>query len=576
MRIPWSAGVISDAALIGRKDSCNDLYQLLHTLSYSTDFPDNTGWTEVDSGSNVDLSSGIWSFNGNGSFNANGIYKNTPIAISGRGGYVEFKARIPIVALGGECLIRSVSGLPTALTGQTGLTVASTVLRNYYAGAQANGVTIRGDIWYTIRIYVTKDGTSIYDLRHTIQDDTVYLTETEFLSLYQAVNIGEWYFNIQRRTNSAGALLQFKEYREYFGGYSVAAPYVTYACDAGADKYINGLDFTSLALPSGVSDTNLEFDYSFDDGTPSYSSKYSLTNLQALGSISGTHRYLRIRVYANSNGETQAYIASVNADDAIVSIQAASEGDLVAPVISESYAFADSVKINIYPNKNWNTLEIYRDDVKIADATNFTYYIDTSVAADTEYVYTAKALNTTGGSATSNAITITTPLSDIPIEQRIYDGICEAINDMAAADGYLQDWSDLTNIRDEAQIDAYPAAVKVECKAEDNEDDNGGADYETYNNIMTVTIKTVDRLSSEPTNPIDAANVLTSRMLHDLKRLFGINYSINAGCDAEFIQYVGSEVEETVTKDVFQAVNLISTWKVRYRQRRTNPLINSI
>lgn len=245
-----------------------------------------------------------------------------------------------------------------------------------------------------------------------------------------------------------------------------------------------------------------------------------------------------------------------------------------APVIGERYTLSTKVAINIQPPTGYEYIDIYRDAVLLeADIDDPTLYEDTTVSASTAYVYTAKGRNATGTGVASNELTLTTSASDVPIEERIIKGMKELTEGMLISNGYFFDWQ-TANTQDEAKIETYPAVVKIEGTTEENTDEDNSIDSLSYSNMMNVNIHCVGKLTTESTNPKDAIRLVINKMLVDLKKLFGTYYYINDEAETEMIFYKGYEYRDNPARDMFDPIQLITNWKIRYRQKRTNPLVN--
>jgi len=252
---------------------------------------------------------------------------------------------------------------------------------------------------------------------------------------------------------------------------------------------------------------------------------------------------------------------------------AAAPGD---PIISEKYILANKISIDIIPPDGYKDIDVYRNDSLLAEAISTpTNYIDSSVYGSTSYTYYVKARNDTGTSNSSNILSITTLSSTLPIEERIVDGMKSLTEGMLISNGYFYDWSD-ANKQDQAKIETFPAVISIEGKTEDNTDQNNSVDTLSYSNDMNVEIKCVGKLDSESSNPKNSIRLIINQMLVDLKKLFGTYYYVNDEAETEMIYYVGYEYEDNPSRDVFDPIHLTTKWKVRYRQKRTNPLVNII
>lgn len=411
MRLPFSAGVISDATKIKNSGSCEDLFELLRqdgSPAGLTDFSSN--YTKTDSGTNVNIVSGEAVLNGSNAYLQNGlVYAAIPRA----SGYLEFKFKIEgaVVNNSWQIGISSGTALPNSAAPAGFLIDVFATVHDYTASTQimSRGLTIAADTYYTYRIYLDTLLASKYKI--TIQGGT-FTEETTIADITNGLhNVGtNFYFFISRYANSSTRKIYIKEVK-WFRLYPTDAPYVDFVSDAGASKLHYGVDFTNLALPTNVptnvAPNNLEFAYSYDDGTPSFSGKYTLTNFKAIGAISGNKRYLRIRVYANSNGETQTYIAPINADDAVASIEGAGAVAPEAFLASAVSWGVQSVKVSWGASAGAMTYRVFRDTVDVSgELRNVSQWIDSPVPAGT-YEYVVKAYNAVAPSGTaSNTVTL--------------------------------------------------------------------------------------------------------------------------------------------------------------------------
>ena len=325
MRIPWSAPTVSDATKLGLASRCpapltgERLYELLHQLVYSTDWPDATGWTEVDSGGNVNLAGGVWGMNGNGANNANGIYKTVGFARAA--GYMEIKVRHDYT------VGIDYQGFNDAAALGTGPVTATVI---YVSGSlclrvKGNNGDPSGDrIWpvvtagtyYTLRIYPQQDSSGAWtQVKVTIQGGAEFPTETVVVITGVGAAWGATLYPQFQRVSANALLTYFKEFR-WYSGYATDGPTLTYVADAGAGKLFNGLVFANLAAVGAWATTNVTFAYDYSDSaTPSWSTEKTLAQLNALAALTTNKRYIHLRVTVNSDGATQQYAGELNADD---------------------------------------------------------------------------------------------------------------------------------------------------------------------------------------------------------------------------------------------------------------------
>lgn len=409
MRIPWGAGVPSSATKLKETCTGSDVYELIEQTLISDNFANLNNWTVADPQSKITVSNNSVIADGTGVF-------ATPTGISRQ--LTRAKMCIQIKYLDNGTLannfgvyINNANAFPTAnaANGVLAWTLSSLTTQGFAGtGTHIPMLNVAAQTEYTLTICIdqgTIGGTWTkvkMKIVGGVFTDTVPNEITTYVRTTEIAN--PFYLFFHRIASSSSNKITWKEFK-VLSGYATDSPHVLYTADAGTGKTINGLDFTNLALPSGVADTNLEFDYSFDDGTESWSSKYSLTALKALGAISGSKRYLRMRVYQNSNGETQTYGAIVNADDAVTSVGAGASApeDFLASAVAWG---VQSVKVGWGASAGAMTYRVKRDGVDVSgELRNVSSFIDSPVAAGT-YEYVVVAENDVDDTS-SNTITLT-------------------------------------------------------------------------------------------------------------------------------------------------------------------------
>jgi hypothetical protein len=346
VRIPWSAPTVSDATklgLVGKWDTPDRsllgsrLYRLLYQVSYSTDWPDATNWSEVDADGKVNLSGGIWSMDGGGAFNTHGVYKTTGVACAH--GYFEVKyyctSSVNYAAFSCALSAALVYTYMLSLIPTNANSIFGTV-----SGVNAFSLPLAASTWYTLRIYITPTPAGLLNgVRGTIQGGA-YANETKIVDGFYS---GTWgatlYPGVQRYASDGANLAQFKEFR-WYSGYATNGPTLSYVADAGAGKLFNGLVFTNLAAVGAWATTNATFAYDFSDSaTPSFSAEKTLAQLNALAALTTNKRYIHLRVTVNSNGATQQYAGELNADDGTAAVFALpAAGDILTGVTINTVA----------------------------------------------------------------------------------------------------------------------------------------------------------------------------------------------------------------------------------------------
>lgn len=243
-----------------------------------------------------------------------------------------------------------------------------------------------------------------------------------------------------------------------------------------------------------------------------------------------------------------------------------------APVIVLVSSLTNAVTLSIVPPEGYEAIDIYRDGTILpagTDIPNPVLFTDSTVSEGVEYVYTAKARNATGTSPASNAITTTTPTglqaTDDKLE-RIEAAISSLIAGIRKTAGYYFDWGS-SNIVDMAQKTFPCADVSLIT-------DEGVVDINTAN-AWTYTIESRFKISVQYKNevlsdsPQHAINKYQYRCIHDLKKLFGINYTLNGtvnGCE-----YNSTVREDLNTGNVAIPSTLVTEITVYYNQDRRYP-----
>ena len=315
MRIPWGAPIISDATKIGLAGQpvpltgCT-LYELLLQQASYNDFSTDFGeLTEVDSGTNVNIAGGLLTIKGSGAWNANGVRK-VPVAIATPGKFrCSFTPRTAttamMIGLAEDSLVFQVD--PAKLFADTARLMIYTYGNEEFYGTNplVVGTTYQIEAEWTAAKKVTlcikggvwTDWTTIYSCTKTKLGTTVGFQ----INCYTA-----W-----------AAPWEFDDYYR-FAGYATDGPTLTYVADAGSGYLFSSLNFTNFAATGSWLTTNARFKYSFDNGTPAYNGSWlALAQLQALGAIGGSYRYVRLQIQMNSDGVTQQYAGELNADNGI-------------------------------------------------------------------------------------------------------------------------------------------------------------------------------------------------------------------------------------------------------------------
>jgi len=330
--IPWGTPTLSDSDKLEWKSGSDELIaQLALQLANSNDFSSGFGeLTEVDAGANVNVVGGHLEIDGSNAWDVNGVASTALVSVDTPHRWtVEMTPHIAVEAytlIFSTCttagtLNRSDSGIQIRFQ-NTGILVSQ-------GGANINiwGSEVNDGETYTLELEVCPDGY----MRIYITGETHFTTRTMLAEHWAGDMIGGNVGCQIQQYRPLATAWDFDNYQRY-SGYDTGGEYMQFVADAGAGLGFYGLDFSNMALPSGLTGTNLKYAYSYDDGTPSYNGSWlTLAQLQAVGAVSGNKRYIRLRVQLNSDGDTQEYGAAVNADDGISGVFAQPSSDIIAP-----------------------------------------------------------------------------------------------------------------------------------------------------------------------------------------------------------------------------------------------------
>ena len=155
---------------------------------------------------------------------------------------------------------------------------------------------------------------------------------------------------------------------------------------------------------------------------------------------------------------------------------------------------------------------------------------------------------------------------DTPILTKIETAMCSAIAGIRKVDGYYLDWATV-NEPDVVKQD-FPSA-EIILESEICLDEQSTAWNMAYNQEATFNIRVRVTLENEEEVPLYEINKRLNLALDDLKRLFGINYTLTDSC--ETIMYNGAQRIVGLENDIFRPAYLETKWIVRYTQVRTDP-----
>ena len=141
------------------------------------------------------------------------------------------------------------------------------------------------------------------------------------------------------------------------------------------------------------------------------------------------------------------------------------------------------------------------------------------------------------------------------------------IEGLKLSGGYHYTWGTV-NIEDLAKC-TFPCGMVYLDPEEENLDDPDGASAQAYTNMAKFRIRVVGTFETEQSNPIFAANATLTKALDDLKKAFGINYSLND--TADYMMYKRSVRISSVVNDIMIPKMMDTFWETRYIQSRTSP-----
>jgi hypothetical protein len=495
MIAPWKYVSFSDVA----KLEWEDLDQTIARLKYLditpagvSDF--SAGWTEVDSGSNVNIEDGVAGMNGSGTAAQNGLFHTAGIARAQ--GFFEYEISVEgAVAIGGVGLITGSAALTnTRAAGTTGLE-----MRVFFQPVRASLVYATSTVafsyntYYKVRLYVLKSPDNIKwgRFRCTLQGGTEYVAETIVVDAHYFDSGSEFpetmYLTLQRVSTDSD-ITYFKNVKMFFG-FATDSPYTRYCIDGGALK-INGFNFADFAMPGSLESTNLTFKYAFsDDAIPTMSSELTLAQLKAVGALTGKYRYVWLDVIANSDGAKQALSAAPNAINAIDEVSnpllvlsladeanrntdmltafvlspasggpdpnyktrgvervgTAESGDLdspTAPTLSGWVISSTSIALRWIGGTNINYVKVYYKTPETeyaqygSDNTTGTITL-TGLTADTAYIFKVTAYNQSGSNVDSDEIIISTlETAEIPADNQVTDLLDQIRTSILEIDGF--------------------------------------------------------------------------------------------------------------------------------------------
>jgi len=155
----------------------------------------------------------------------------------------------------------------------------------------------------------------------------------------------------------------------------------------------------------------------------------------------------------------------------------------------------------------------------------------------------------------------------------IQNEIINVIEAMTVSGGYNYDWTS-TQQEDFNKISSWPHANVYLEPEEISSDGPGIPNMNSYRNTDYFQIECLNKLSYESSNStFDIDNVLND-MLHDIKRSFGRNPTLNG--EVFYVTYQGSRrVDSGQREDILLPRKLLVRLKVDYSQDRQEPTNNA-
>lgn len=155
---------------------------------------------------------------------------------------------------------------------------------------------------------------------------------------------------------------------------------------------------------------------------------------------------------------------------------------------------------------------------------------------------------------------------NVDILTKIEEAMAERIGALSTRDGYYLDWGTI-NEPDIARQE-FPSA-EIMLDYEDNIDETNSSWSGAYNNEAHYIIRVRCSLANEEVTPIYEINKQLNLALSDLKRLFGIHFTVSDSC--ETIMYQGVQRQTDNSNDIFRPKYMDTKWLVKYTQVRIDP-----
>jgi hypothetical protein len=155
----------------------------------------------------------------------------------------------------------------------------------------------------------------------------------------------------------------------------------------------------------------------------------------------------------------------------------------------------------------------------------------------------------------------------------IQSGIISVIESMTVSGGYNYDWTS-TQQEDFNKVTSWPHANVYLEPEEISSDDVGIPNMSSYRNTTYFQLHCYHKLDEESTNSTFDIDYILNDMLHDIKKGFGSNPTLDG--EVYYVAYKGSRrMISGQGEDIFLPKKLIVRLEVDYAQDRTEPINNA-
>ena len=294
---------------------------------WTDDFASDAGHlTMVDAGANVEVSGGKLKFKGSSAWDANGAYLTALVSVGTPG---RFTVPITIRGSKGYCMVGLARAaaldlddeLPNLFFDSSGNLVPRE--KSLFIRRCIINSSIDIDDTITLEWEWTYDGTywsiSVYASGADLADRKLLLHQT---TDNVDVNVG-FQINAYSAFSTQWELDNFKLEQ----GYDTGGEDGSVVKDAGAGETWDGSELATLAAdldtPDGYDYTNVTFDWSYDDGSASWTTGRTLAQLKSdMQAINTDKRYFRLKGNLNSDGDTQVEMMLPDMPDVPLTVSA--------------------------------------------------------------------------------------------------------------------------------------------------------------------------------------------------------------------------------------------------------------